>query len=352
MFHSARLKLTTWYLLIIMLISICFSAVIYRFLTIEVDRFARKNRVMIERKINEGDFFSPPLRIRQSIPLEFVEPDLIEEIKLRILWILILVNGGIFIFSGGFGYLLAGKTLKPIKDMVEEQNRFISDASHELRTPLTSLKTAMEVYLRDKKHKLSNATTIIKESIEEVNKIQALSESLLTLAQYQKPNGNTKIENLNLSKILDESIKKIAPIAKNKLIKIQPRFNRSQNNNKNFQIKGNKFALVDLFVILLDNAVKYSKNGQSVVISSKHLNNSILISVEDYGIGIEKKDLPHIFDRFYRSDLARTKRTYGGYGLGLAIAKKIVEAHNGMISVTSKVGEGTKFIVKLPLFTH
>ena len=100
---------------------------------------------------------------------------------------LIIVNSGILILSGGMGYVLSGLTLKPIKDMMDEQNRFISDASHELKTPLTSLKIAFEVYLRGKNPTPQETKTLITESIDEVNKLQSLSESLLQLAQYEKP---------------------------------------------------------------------------------------------------------------------------------------------------------------------
>jgi signal transduction histidine kinase len=96
--------------------------------------------------------------------------------------VLIALNLGILIISGGLGYVLADRTLKPIKEMMEEQNRFIGNASHELRTPLTSLKSAFEVYLRDNQPSLPEAKKLVKESIDEVNKLQSLSESLLKLA--------------------------------------------------------------------------------------------------------------------------------------------------------------------------
>jgi len=158
MFHSARLKLTAWYLLIIMIISAMFSLVIYKVLSNEIERFERVQRFRIERRLETG------LR-RFPNQIRITNPELIEETKQRILLMLIAINLGILIISGGLGYLLAGRTLKPIKEMVDEQNRFISDASHELRTPLTSLKTAMEVTLRDKNLSLLSAKKTIKKLI-------------------------------------------------------------------------------------------------------------------------------------------------------------------------------------------
>jgi signal transduction histidine kinase len=104
-----------------------------------------------------------------------------------------------------------------------------------------------------------------------------------------------------------------------------------------------------LFIILLDNAVKYSDEKSSIEITTKQLDNGIQISVTDHGHGIEEKDLPYIFDRFYRVDSARTKTDISGYGLGLAIAKQIAETHNGSITVKSVIKKGSIFTVTLPI---
>src|SRR5260221_9562092 len=146
---------------------------------------------------------------------------LVEDAERRILLTLIVINTTILIISGVTGYFLAGQTLSPIKEMVEEQNRFISDASHEIRTPLTSLKVAMEVYLRGKNPTISESKTLIKESIDEVNKLQNLSQSLLQLNQYQKPENSEKFETISIKEILTNSIHKINPMAKQKAIIIK-----------------------------------------------------------------------------------------------------------------------------------
>lgn len=332
MFHSARLKLTAWYLLIIMLISLTFSAVIYKGLVNEVERFERAQRFRIERRLDLP-------RLAQPIP---ASPELIEEIKQRILLMLVFINCGILAIAGGFGYLLAGRTLKPIKEMVEEQNRFISDASHELRTPLTSLKSAFEVYLRDKHPTLKEARTLVGESVSEINKLQSLSDSLLQLAQYQKPNNQIKFEKISLTKVVKEAIHRVEPLAKEKRIRIE-------NTTQETKIEGIKFSLADLLVILFDNAIKYSEKNSKVTISSTKTDRHILVHVADCGIGINKKDLPYIFERFYRADSTRSKTKANGYGLGLSIAKEIVILHHGSINAESNKQKGTTFTVKLPL---
>lgn len=338
MFRSVRLKLTAWYLLIIMFISMSFSLVLYRVVTGEFERFERMQRFRIERRFNTQNL---PPNFMHRFPLP-VDPELIREIKQRLAFMLMLINGGILLAAGGLGYFLAGRTLAPIKEMVDEQSRFISDASHELRTPLTSLKTAMEVTLRDKKLSLSQAKKIISENVREVNKLQSLSDQLLRLAQYEKPNGNLAFEKISLSIIIEEAIRKINPLARQKNISIKKKF-------ENIEIKGNKDSLIDLFVILLDNAIKYSNRESDVEVKAEKTDRFVLVSVKDRGVGIDEKDLPHIFDRFYRADSARQRVGEGGYGLGLSIAKRIIELHYGTISVESKLGKGSKFSVNLPI---
>jgi len=319
MFKFARIKLTAWYILLTLLISSMFSLVIYRVLSSEVDRFSRIQRFRFE--------------------LSALDPDLISDAKHRILVFLILVNGGVLVISGGLSYWLAGETLKPIKNMVDDQNRFISDASHELKTPLTSLKIAFEVFLLNHKATLAASKTLVKESIGEVDKLQNLSESLLKLAQYQTPNGHSSVGRVTVKEITTEAVKRISPQAKIKHITIS-------ENVGSTTLVSDKFSLTDLVVLLLDNAIKYSPEGSKVHLSAKSTGGRIEIAVADAGVGIKPADLPHIFDRFYRTDMARSKTGSGGFGLGLAIAKKIAQSLHANISVASQVGRGSTFSVR------
>lgn len=340
-FRSARLTLTAWYLLIIMLVSLSFSAVIYAMLNREVERFSRIQRTQIERR----------LRSNESIPRNFppggtsiilMDPDLIRETSRRILLMLAAINGTIFILAGGLGYVLAGRTLQPIADMVDEQNRFIQDSSHELRTPLTSLKSALEVNLRDKHLNLEDAKTVMRENVIEVNKLQSLSDSLLALAQYQKPKGNLPHEMVSLTQVMLQAVHTIQPQASVKKITVV-------NQVKNYTIKGSKESLAELFVILLDNAIKYSPSKSSIYIRTKKIDHAIDISIRDEGIGITPENLEHIFDRFYRADNARSSNNASGYGLGLSIARTIAANHNGTIKVVSEVKKGSTFTVRMPI---
>lgn len=343
MFRQARIKLTLWYLAIIMLVSLTFSGVIYGMISMEVERFDQAQRSRIEHCFLEGEFCPPGVRWQiPSPPTRSWNPELISETKHRLLMVLMVVNGGILVLAGGLGYMLAGRTLKPIQEMLDEQNQFIGDASHELRTPLTSLKSTMEVSLRDKELTLKDAKQLIKESLEEVNKMQILSDSLLQLAQYQEHNGQNQLKMVSLAEVIDKAVAKIRPMAKVKEVNIKV-------NTQDYKLKGNDQRLGELFTILLDNAVKYSPAGKEITVANKQTDGRVITTVTDQGIGIAKKDLPHVFDRFYRADTARLRSGSGGYGLGLAIAKKIVEDHQGTIRVKSQVGSGSTFFVSLPV---
>lgn len=267
--------------------------------------------------------------------------EVIQEANERLLYILIAINLAIFGLSGAAGYFLAGRTLKPIKEMVDEQNRFITDASHELRTPITSLKSEIEVNLRDKKLTLAGARKLLESNLEEVNNLQYLSDNLIKLAQNQNP-GSIKFEEVSLLEISREALKKVEKLAKRKKITIE-------NNIQNDVLEADSQNLIELFVIFLDNAIKYSAQNTKINLFSKKSGNSVILEVKDQGLGIEKKDIPNLFDRFYRADQSRTKLDVNGYGLGLSIAKQIIGKHSGSIEVKSELGKGTTFTIKLPI---
>lgn len=344
-FHYARLKLTAWYLLIIMSLSIIFSVFIFKAWTIEIDRFERAQRFFIERRLQEGSLPVPPPDGRRAFLFngDQMNPELIAETKQRILLMLIAANAGILVITGGLGYFLAGRTLKPIREMIDEQNRFITDASHELKTPLTALRSEFEVAILDEnKLQLKEAKHLIKSGVEEIVNLQVLAENLIELTQQQKKIGSLKTEDASLLEVIEAALKRVVPLARKRQIAIN-------NQVDDFVLEGETQSLTELFVILLDNAIKYSAEHTEIILTSKRTDHHIQIEVIDKGMGIDEKDIPHVFDRFYRADKSRSKTP--GYGLGLSIAKKIIETHKGSISVESKINKGTKFIVKLPTAT-
>ena len=266
---------------------------------------------------------------------------------------LIYFNLLILVLSSVISYLLAKRTLRPIKEMVEAQNRFIADASHELRTPLTAMRSEIEVGLRDKKMDLAEAKKLLNSNLEEVSKLESLSSALLELAKGRQV-SKLEFEEVPLTEVVTEALEKVKSMAQKKAIEFKTDFEK-------VSIRGDRQSLTELFVILLDNAIKYSPDksanhapqdntkGSEIAIEIKRDHKKAIVRVVDHGIGIKSSDLPHIFDRFYRAETSRSKAGGDGYGLGLAIAKSIVELHGGEISVRSTPGRGSEFVVKLIL---
>lgn len=326
MFTSARLKLTAWYLLIIMIISGLFSLAVYRSLTLEISRGMRQQA----------------LRYMPFPSLIELDEEIFFQARRRVIVDLVMINSGILVISGIAAYFLAGRTLQPIENMVEDQKRFIADASHELRTPLTAMKTEIEVALRGKNLDIKDAKSLLHSNLEEVNKMQSLSNYLLTLNRYQDSQTRLPTEKIDLHEVIVKAVEGIRPLATTKHISIE-------DQSKITPITGNFVSLVELITLLLDNAVKYSHlNSRIIVSTSKDPRNAVIV-VQDFGIGIKAGDIPYIFNRFYRADSSRSKSHEDGYGLGLSIAKNIVNLHRGQISVSSTPGEGSAFTVKLPL---
>jgi len=317
-----------------MLVSVAFSIAIYSGIKSELGRFERLQSVRLQREQQLMLPVPPPPEIHG------LDMQAIAAARARLTIILIFINLGIFVVAGFSGYFLAGRTLAPIKEMLDEQNRFITDASHELRTPLTSLKTSIEVNLRNKSLTIDQAKNLIQSNLGDVEYLRFLSDGLLRLAYYQEPNGNMLFEKITIKDIVENAVDKVKALASDNKIKINSKI-------EDLVISGDKKNLTELLVILLDNAIKYGKYNSLVKINAIKNDGRVAISVSDQGIGIDDKDLPHIFDRFYRAEKSRSKENVSGYGLGLSIAKKIVEIHNGLISVKSEKGKGTTFTVIL-----
>lgn len=328
-FESARIRLTLWYLLIIMTISLTFSAFIYRSFSNELTR--RLENIELRLGLSERGLQLPPGQKR------YFAQD-IKDTRGAVLIVLFYTNGIIFIFSFAAGYVLAGKTLKPIEDALDQQKRFVTDASHELKTPLAAMQIATEVALRDKKLTKELAVLTLKENLVEMEKMKNLSNNLLLLA---KTNGNAR---KTFETFSTPEIKKLDPmfakLAKQKKIKFV-------STVKPLTIYASKESVLQLITLLLDNAIKYTHKG-TVRLAVGKAGKNLKIVVSDSGIGIARQDLPNIFDRFYRVDSSRSK-SIEGFGLGLSIVKKIVASHNGDIKVTSVPTKGSVFTVLLPV---
>ncbi len=337
MFHSARIKLTIYYLSVIMMVSGLFSVVIYQGVSDQVSQGYRQ----AEQRLKNQEKLHPEMRnivINHDEIHDFFLQQLEASQKLIILRLL-FINGVIFLMSTLLGFFFAGKTLQPIEEAHERQKNFIADASHELRTPITAMKTGLEVELRNKKIK-KDVKDILESNLEEVNNLQSLTDYLLNLSFYQTSNRTRSHKKIDLKKIVDGVVKKLEPLVDSVGVGV------ISGSGGDYVVKGDKDALEELVTILLDNAIKYSHKNSEVIVSLSEKSGKVLLSIKDNGIGIDKKDLPFIFDRFYRADNSRTKSRKSGFGLGLALAKEIVEAHGADITVNSKSGKGSEFVIE------
>lgn len=332
MFKSALFQLTLLYLLIIMLISLFFSVNIYRVSVNEINNNIRRQQTNFERYGPGRAFIQDP---------EFLEAreDLLNEAKSSLIINLLYTNIVILALGGFASYYFAKRTLKPIEESHQAQMRFASDASHELRSPLAAMKAEIEVALRDPRLSKEESLSLLSSNLEEVDRLKLLAEGLLGLTRERQ---DVERSSTSISELIDRAIDLNEKKAKMKQILV------SSKVGPKAAVYVNSEEITELFNILIDNAIKYSDKGKKVIISAKTGGDFTEIMVKDEGYGISETDLPHIFDRFYRADHSRSKNKAEGYGLGLAIAKKIVELNSGEIEAKSREGKGSVFVVKLP----
>lgn len=355
MFQSARIKLTARYLLIIMTVSLFFSLVIYSWVNTELKQIERVQLYYW----SQSKSFSVPIEMLQNAGRGQVQRIIIptggdadlhavEDARNRIVLILVIINLGILVFAGWAGYILAGQTLQPIQEMVEEQRRFLANASHELRTPLTALRTELEVNLRDKRLSLATARQLLTSNLEEVKQLQHLTSRLLRLLQAQHSTATTTAAT-SLQPAVAAALRKVEPLAKAKQLTITTALSPASTAG---QVRLAEAELTEVLVILLDNAIKYTpaeRTGTSITVTARQAAQKLRVSVQDLGQGIAAADVAHIFTRFYQADQARSHQHRQGYGLGLAIAKELITNAGGRIWVESQLGTGSTFTFELPL---
>jgi heavy metal sensor kinase len=230
--------------------------------------------------------------------------------------------------------------LDRIERGVQEQQRLVADASHELRTPLAVMRSEIDVWLRAPA--LPQQAREALESVgEEVERMSRILDNLLTLARIDEGRLDLLCAPKGLDELVSDVLGKLRPIAESKGITL-----RADGEDAEVLADAPRFELV--IVNLVDNAIKYTGPGGEVRVLLWRDRHEGGITVSDTGPGISEEALPHLFDRFYRADAARS-RAAGGSGLGLAICKEIVTAHGGRLWASSKLGEGSSFSLAMPL---
>jgi signal transduction histidine kinase len=333
MFQSATIKLTAWYLMILMIISLLFSVIIYQVTSSEVNRRLEELQTGIQRQNNFRtlpDFDVANIRLNQA-----------HQASTNLIISLVYTNFIILVAAGIGSYVLARRTLRPIEEAHEAQSRFTSDASHELRTPLAVMKTELEVALRDPKLDKSEMHDLLASNLEEVEKLSQLSQTLLQLSKLDY--DNIEKDKLSLEDIVRQTVSRFDKTGK--------RINFTATKSLPM-IVGNRASIEELATILIDNALKYSPADSLVSVHVGKRAQKACLEVINTGEGIHPDALPLIFDRFYRADMSRTGGGKNGYGLGLALAKKIVEIHGGELTASSAPQHATTFTVLLPVVSN
>ena len=244
--------------------------------------------------------------------------------------------------TGIAGWLLAGFAMHPVKLSYEQLQRFTADASHELRAPVAAILSNAQVGLLAPLEDTQQPRQRLENIVTQSKYMSDLIGNLLFLARHQGKLNPQDIVKTDIVELLNSLADRYGVIAEEKAVKFKEEIPSVAK-----ELYGDRDLLQQAINNLLDNAIKYTPSGGIVTLKLEVKPRRILITVKDTGMGIPEADLDRIFDRFYRVDKARTRQT-GGFGLGLAIARQIILAHNGKISVKSEVSKGTIFQICLP----
>ena len=303
----------------------------------------------------------------------------VEDSLQRLLTALLLSGGVLSLLAGFAGYFLASRILEPIdeithaarristedlsarlhlpdtgdeisrlastfnemltriEDGFQRERQFTSNASHELRTPLTAMQAILSV-TSQRRRKPAEYEQALDDLSEETDRLRNLTESLLVLARGDLHPMELN-ETVDLSILLEDVTVSLHPLAEAKGLELA-----CETENR-LTVRGESDALIRMFINLLDNAIKYTEYGE-VKVSARRDGGLVQVEINDTGIGIPPEHLPHIFERFYRVEQSRSKQ---GTGLGLALVQQIVTAHGGTLEAKSQPGQGTTFVIRLPL---
>jgi signal transduction histidine kinase len=293
---------------------------------------------------SDNKFIKPDnsvITINEVIAVSIVDSEVAMLRRLLGIIVISLISGVLVIAAAS--YYLAHRAIIPITASWEKQQQFVADASHELRTPLTVIKSNAELLLRRPTNTIEQESPRIATILRETSRMTKLVANLLTLARADADHMELHPALIDLSEVVRLIAEQFKPLAEAKGINV------NMEIEDNITIVADKERVFQLLVILLDNALKYTATG-FIKLVCRRQTLGVLIQVQDSGAGIPTADLQKIFDRFFRGDKARSRET-GGAGLGLAIAKWIVEKHGGKINVESQVGTGTCFSITLPGIT-
>jgi two-component system, OmpR family, phosphate regulon sensor histidine kinase PhoR len=239
------------------------------------------------------------------------------------------------------GILLVFHDITELKNLEQTRKDFVANVSHELKTPITSIKGFTETLLDGAKDDPKSLDAFLNIILIESARMQTMIEDLLELSKIEQHRFQLNIQSFNIVTLLYEVIAILERKAEEKGISLETNL-----DGLKIDIEGDASRLKQVFINLINNAIMYTPNNGKIIVSIKEEDQNVIVSVTDTGVGIEKQEIPRIFERFYRVEKDRSRNS-GGTGLGLAIVKHLIEAHKGMINVSSVVGKGTTFSISL-----
>ena len=248
------------------------------------------------------------------------------------LWISLLGFAAVFLLV----CLLSSRIIRPVADSYEKQKRFITDAGHEIKTPLAIIDADAELIAMD-----AGDSEWLRDIQSQVKRLTRLTGDLIYLARMEEADSPPEKLAFALSDLVEELAGSFRALA------LQQGKHFTSQVQPGISLRGDEKSIIQLVSILLDNAVKYADAGGEICISLDRQGHTVHLTVYNTAESIAQDDLPHLFDRFYRTDRSRNSRT-GGYGLGLSIASAVVSAHKGKITATSKDGRSLTMAVTLP----
>jgi len=333
LFHSARLKLTAFYFAVLVVLCLLLTFGVHAFTNHELNRSddARLGAVhqLFERYTDlDNDGYGPGTKYfvnAQQRQADVTRRHLNEDY--------LLVDLGLLAVGAAVSYWYAGWTLKPIEEAHEQQKRFASDASHELRTPLASMQLENEVFLRQKDFSKDEARALITSNLEEVGRLQRLATNLLALSSYE--HGDVSHKQTVVGDIVTDAVLRARQSREAKKLNFVQDIVAAR-------VDVNRDSIAELLAILFDNAAKYGPKNGTVEITGSMQDDTYVLTVRDHGPGIAEADLPHIFERMYRGDKARSSKV-AGHGIGLSLAQQIAKANEVTLTAENAPGGGAVF---------
>ncbi len=282
--------------------------------------------------------------VRGGTRVAFVEASYLTESIRRLLWQSAGIGAISLLAFFGISVFLARWALRPVERAWLQQRRFVADASHELKTPLTVILANNNILLSHPEERVGSQKQWLESTGEEAQHMRRLVDDLLFLAKSDAGERPPARETVDLSDLTTSVLLSFEPVAYEKKVALEAQV------EPDITVAGDPTALRQLVHILLDNACKYAGAGGRAALSLDRQGGTAVIRVSNTGVPIPPEDLPHVFERFYRADKARTRE--GGYGLGLAIAKSIMDRQDGALTVSSDAENGTVFTAVIPVARH